>query len=63
MGAGYCQWGGLTDRKICNIYREAHLAINPMNVINPINLPRPALGPSAAAGEAKTHGRKARKYI
>ena len=26
MGAGYCQWGGLTDRNICNIYGDAHLA-------------------------------------
>ncbi len=26
MGAGHCQWGGLTDRNICNIYGGAHLA-------------------------------------
>ncbi len=26
MGAGYCQWGGLTDRNIYNIYGDAHLA-------------------------------------
>ncbi len=26
MGAGHCQWGGLTDQNICNIYRGAHLA-------------------------------------
>ncbi len=26
MEAGYCQWGGLTDRNICNIYGDAHLA-------------------------------------
>ncbi len=45
MGAGYCQWGGLTDRNVCNIPK-----------IMPI-------GQSAAAGEAKTNGRKARKYI
>ena len=26
MGAGYCQWGGPTDRNIYDIYRDAHLA-------------------------------------
>ncbi len=26
MGAGYCQWDGLTDRNIYNIYGDAHLA-------------------------------------
>ena len=26
MGAGYCQWGGLTDRNICNVFGGAHLA-------------------------------------
>ncbi len=25
MGAGHCQWGGLTDRNICNIRGAAHL--------------------------------------
>ncbi len=26
MGAGYCQWGGFTDRNVCNIHGEEHLA-------------------------------------
>ncbi len=26
IGAGHCQWGGLTDRNICNIHGDAHLA-------------------------------------
>ncbi len=26
MGAGHCQWGGLTDRNICNIHGGEHLA-------------------------------------
>ncbi len=26
MGAGHCQWGGLTDWNICNIHGDAHLA-------------------------------------
>ena len=26
MGAGYCQWGGLTDWNICNIYGDVYLA-------------------------------------
>ncbi len=32
MGAGYCQWGGLTDRNICNIYGDAHLASGPTSL-------------------------------
>ncbi len=55
MGAGYCQWGGITNRNICNIYGDAHI---------PKIMPT---GPSAAAGEVETYvrkeGRKARKYI
>ncbi len=26
IGAGHCQWGGLTDRNICNIPGDEHLA-------------------------------------
>ncbi len=26
MGAGHCQWGGFTDRNVCNIHGEEHLA-------------------------------------
>ncbi len=26
MGAGHCQWGGYTDRNVCNIHGEVHLA-------------------------------------
>ncbi len=26
MGAGDCQWGGLTDQNVCNIHGDAHLA-------------------------------------
>ena len=26
MGAGHCQWGGLTGRNVCNIHGDAHLA-------------------------------------
>ena len=26
MGASHCQWGGLTDRNVCNIYGAATLA-------------------------------------
>ena len=26
MGAGYCQWGGYTDRIVCNIHGKEHLA-------------------------------------
>ena len=44
MGAGDCQWGGLTDQNVCNIHGDA---------------PKfRAVGPSAAAGEAMTYGRK-----
>ncbi len=28
IGAGHCQWGGLTDRNICNIHGDEHLASN-----------------------------------
>ncbi len=35
MGAGHCQWGGLTDQNICNIHGGAHLAsrVNSLNAI------------------------------
>ncbi len=26
MGAGHCQFGGFTDRNVCNIHGEGHLA-------------------------------------
>ncbi len=26
IGAGYCQWGGFTDRNVCNIDGEEHQA-------------------------------------
>ncbi len=26
MGAGHCPWGGYTDRIVCNIHGEVHLA-------------------------------------
>ena len=26
IGAGHCQWGGHTDRNVCNIHGEVHLA-------------------------------------
>ncbi len=26
MGAGHCPWGGYTDRIVCNIHTEEHLA-------------------------------------
>ena len=26
LGAGHCQWDGLTNRNICNIYGDEHLA-------------------------------------
>ncbi len=26
MGAGHCQWDGFTDRNLCNIHGEEHLA-------------------------------------
>ena len=53
MGAGDCQWGGLTDQNVCNIHGDA---------------PKfRSVGPSALAGGVETHGRKegrkARKYI
>ncbi len=56
MGAGFCQWGGLTDQNICNIYGGAMLRLWDLCVC-----------PLGAAGEAVTYatpeGRKARKYI
>ncbi len=58
MGAGHCQWGGLTDQNICNIHGGAHLASNP--ILMPKMKP---VGPRAAAGGSVTDGRKARKYI
>ncbi len=55
-GAGHCQCGGLTDRKVCYIHGDAHLGY--------IHIPKlRSLGPLAAAGERLTYGRKARKYI
>ncbi len=39
MGAVYCQWGGPTDRSVCNIYGDAKIM---------------SVGPTAAAGEAVT---------
>ena len=48
IGAGHCQWGGCTDRNVCNIHGGAHLL---MPKIKPI-------GPTAAAGGRVTHGRK-----
>ncbi len=47
MGAGYCQWGGLTDRNICNILWKHTHCIAIMSV-----------GPTPAAGEAVTDARK-----
>ncbi len=47
IGAGHCPWGGHTDWNECNI----HVEVDQKS------------GPLAAAGEVKTHKRKARKYI
>ena len=43
MGPVNFQWGGLTDRNICNIYGDEHLA---------------SVGPTTAAGEAVTDAQK-----
>ena len=49
MGAGYCQWGGLTDQNICNIYGDAHLASS---------LPKmEPLGPTVLMLQTCTNGR------
>ncbi len=54
IGAGHCQWGGCTDRNVCNIYGAEHLASR-----YPIRMPKiKPLGPLAAAGERVTDGRK-----
>ena len=56
IGAGHCQWGGLTDRNICNTHGGEHLASRYWKS-----------GPWAhwlqREGALHTPGRKARKYI
>ncbi len=37
MGAGHCQWGGLTDQNLCNIYGDAHLASRYRVILRPRN--------------------------
>ncbi len=55
MGAGHCQWGGFTDRNVCNIHGEE---IRPLGSL-------PASGGRVTHGrkEGWKEGRKARKYI
>ena len=60
MGAGYCQWGGLTDRNIYNIYGDAHLTSRYHHAKN--HVPR-SNGCRRTGCDARKDGRKARKYI
>ncbi len=59
MGAGHCQWGGFTDRNVCNIHGEEHLASH-LHVKN--QAPR-FIACSRRACYTRKEGRKARKYI
>ncbi len=35
IGAGHCQWGGCTDRNVCNIHGDAHLASRYRTMLRP----------------------------
>ncbi len=52
MGAGHCQWGGLTDR---NILSRASGGGVGLGIYIETDMP---IGPSAAAGDVATRGRK-----
>ena len=56
MGAGYCQWGGFTDRNVCNIHGEEHLTSRYRAILRILKIR--SLGPLGAAGERVTHARK-----
>ncbi len=37
MGAGHCPWGGYTDRIVCNMHGEEHLASRYRALLQPGN--------------------------
>ncbi len=53
MGAGHCQWGGLTYRNIYNIYGGAHLASRYRATHH--HAKTMSVGPTDAAGQAVMH--------
>ena len=64
MGAGYCQWGGPTNRNICNIYGGVHLASRYRAMLRPWTFVKFGImpkimsaGPPAVAGGSVTHTR------
>ncbi len=49
MGAGHCPWGGYTDRIVCNIHGEEHLASRCRAMLRPGTFGKFGILPSTLA--------------